>query len=136
MADPRIKVRPPSDDPQRPPKGLASGSTPEPPVIFVQPEIIAALDRIATAFEQTATALAGRAPVDVMMPVMCGEDVYRRDSFGLHHHVCTLMEGHEPGHVARNSLGDLLACETCTGFKRETTGLVCQTCGTDYAAGS
>lgn len=27
-------------------------------------------------------------------------------------------------------------CPTCTGGTRETTGLVCQTCGTDYGTGA
>ena len=51
---------------------MADQTTPLPPVIFVQPEIIAALDRIATAFEQTATALAGRPPVDDVAHVAPG----------------------------------------------------------------
>lgn len=50
MADARIRVLRPSDDPQRPPKGPASGSLghPMPPVILLPPDIVAALNRITT----------------------------------------------------------------------------------------
>lgn len=34
--------------------------------------------------------------------------------------------------MARQAQGD---CPTCSGPIRETVGMVCQTCGTDYAAG-
>lgn len=49
MADPRrLRVLPPSDDPERPPRGPASGSlgTPKPPVFLLPPEAFAALNRI------------------------------------------------------------------------------------------
>ncbi|GAA4707341.1 hypothetical protein APR04_003787 [Promicromonospora umidemergens] len=141
MADPRIKVRPPSDDPGRPPRGPAGVSTPKPPVIFVQPEIIAALDRIATAFEQTAAALAAR-PVDppdlvlnLPMGVPCCAGIYRRGDPAVYR--CNRENGHpaaehDAGHVAEVD-GKVLACSTCTEFNRRTTGMVCETCGTDYA---
>lgn len=33
----------------------------------------------------------------------------------------------------RYAIGRLAACPTCSGPRRETVGMVCRTCGTDYA---
>lgn len=122
-----------SNDPQRPPRGPAGVSPPSPRIVTLAPEVLATLDRIATAFETIAAALV---PDDGAVEARyCGVPLAinsrRVDAVPL---VCTRFAGHEPGHVARDEDGVMLACETCTGRSRETTGMVCQTCHTDYAA--
>lgn len=116
----------PNNDPQRPPRGPAGVGTPLPPVILVQPEIIAALNRIAAAFEDVAAAIA---PDDEPI-AQCRAEVHRQGHPKPYR--CTRSDGHDGAHLARVD-GVLLACEMCTGDSRRTVGMVCQTCGTDYA---
>lgn len=141
MADARprghIRVLPPSDDPGRPPKGLAGAGVPLPPVILLPPEIIAAFDRIAVSLEVLTTAIVpdDDGAVEAEYSTWCRASVYRRGDPA--YHLCTRplehpAAEHDAGHVAEVD-GKVLACSTCTEFNRRTVDMVCETCGTDYA---
>lgn len=130
----------PSNNPGRPPKGPAGVSAPLPPVILVQPEIIAALNRIAAAFEGVAAAIVpDETDAEVIpMPAVhaaCRAPVYHRGDPAAY--LCSRPLEHaaaeyDAGHVAEVD-GKVLACSTCTEFNRRTVDMVCETCGTDYA---
>lgn len=121
----------PSNDPGRPPKGPAGVGVPLPPVILVQPEVIAALDRLAVSIEGLTAAIV---PDDAgaVEAEYCGAPIFyrgrRADAFPL---VCTRFAGHEPGHVARDTDGTVIVCEL--GRPPEAEGFICPACGADYS---
>ena len=117
-----------SDNPQRPPAGPAGVSAPLPPVILVQPEVIAALDRIATAFEAVAAAVT---PADDQVQAeLCGAAIWRPGDTGAGLPlVCTRPAGHDlNGHVARDEDGNVIAC-TLGRPANPAEGWVCPACG-------
>ncbi|MEU4386787.1 hypothetical protein [Promicromonospora sp. NPDC023805] len=119
----------PSNDPQRPPKGPAGVSTPLPPVILVQPEIIAALDRLAVSIEGLTAAIVPDDDGGAVEAEYCGAPIFyrgrRADAFPL---VCTRFAGHDPGHVARDTDGTVIVCQLGRP-PAAPIGFVCPACG-------
>lgn len=101
------------------------------PVFMVAPEVLERFDRLAVAFEGIAAAIL---PDDagVVAAVYCGAPIWRRDAHDREPYLCTRLEGHEPGHVARAEDGTVLACQL--GRPAEAEGFVCPACGESATA--
>lgn len=114
----------PSNDPGRPPKGPAGVGVPLPPVILVQPEVIAALDRLAVSIEGLTAAIVPDG--DALEVEYCGAAIWQRGDNGVPL-LCTRPPGHDPGHVARDEDGNVIMCQL--GRPPEGEGFVCPACG-------
>lgn len=103
------------------------------PVITVSPEFLERLDRVAAALEGIAGALV---PVEVTVETSCGVPIFQHgrpsDAVPLE---CTRPAGHDPGHVAHDEDGHVIAC-TLGRPPATPEGWVCPACGQGAEVGS
>ncbi|MFI6428486.1 hypothetical protein [Promicromonospora sp. NPDC050880] len=133
MADARIHLIT-SDDPERPPMGAGAALPADVQELRVAPEILAALDRIAAAFESVAAILAPAERPAEDDDDRCWASIWTGRAAGVPQ-VCTRPAGHGPGHVARDEDGNVLAC-TLGIPPTVPEGWVCPACGQGAAVGS
>lgn len=128
------------DEPPRPPRGPAGVSPPSPRIVALEPDVMATLGRIATAFETIAAALAVPEDADTVELRYCAEPIWQRGVDGKHLPVeapgtplfCTRPVDHLPGHVSRDEAGVMLACQLCRGDSGKFADMICPACRTDY----